>query len=76
MKDYWVGSTFQELGFSFIACSSVVRGLVCQPTGPGSIPGMSHSENAITRTNLIMLLPPNTFWSEGLACAVMELSVY
>ena len=31
---------------------------VCQPSNPGSIPGMSHSETAITRGNLIMLLPP------------------
>ena len=36
------------------------RGLVCQPSGPGSIPGMSRSMTAITRGNPIMLLPPNT----------------
>ena len=42
------------------SCSSLVRALVCQPSGPGSIPGMSRSETAITRGNPIMLLPPTT----------------
>jgi hypothetical protein len=44
-----------------ISCSLLVRALVCQPSSPGSIPGMSHSETAITRGYLIMLLPPTTF---------------
>ena len=35
--------------------------LLCLPTGPGSIPGMSRSESAITRGNPIMLLGPTTF---------------
>ena len=42
-------------------CHSLVRALVCQPSVPGSIPGMSRSETAITRGNPIMLLPPTTF---------------
>ena len=41
--------------------SSLVRVLVCQPSGPGPIPGMSRSESAITRGNPIMLLSPTTF---------------
>ena len=32
---------------------------MCQPSGPGSIPGMSHSETAISRGNPIMLLSPS-----------------
>ena len=43
---------------SLTSCSSLVTALVCQPTGPCSIPGMSCSETAITRGNPIMLLPP------------------
>ena len=34
---------------------------MCQPSGPGSIPGLTPLETAITRGNLIMLLPPTTF---------------
>ena len=41
--------------------SSLVRALVCQPSGLGSIPGMSRSETAVTRGNPIMLLPSTTF---------------
>jgi hypothetical protein len=36
-----------------ISCSCVVRVLVCHPSGPGLIYGMSRSESAITRGNLI-----------------------
>ena len=31
------------------SCSSLGRALVCQPSGPCSIPGMSCSETAITK---------------------------
>ena len=37
--------------------TSVVKSLVCQSSGPGLIPGMARSELAITKGNLIMLLP-------------------
>ena len=44
------------------SCSPVVRALVYQPSGPGSIPGMSCSESAITRGKTqMMLLPPIKF---------------
>ena len=35
--------------YCLTSCSPVVRVLVYQPSGPGSIPGMSRSETAITR---------------------------
>ena len=50
------------------SCSPLVRALVCQPSGPESIPGMSHSETDITRGNLIMLLPPTTFLCTTCLC--------
>jgi hypothetical protein len=41
--------------------------LVYQPSGPSSIPDMSHSESAIARGNPIMLLPSTTFsWTKCL----------
>ena len=43
----------------------------CQPSGPGQIPGMSHSETAITRGNLIKLLPPTKF-SVSARCQVFS----
>jgi hypothetical protein len=40
----------------------VVSPLVYQPSGPGSIPGMSRSESAITRGKTqMLLLPPIKF---------------
>ena len=48
--------------YCLTSCSPVVRALVYQPSGPGSIPGMSRSETAITRgKTLRTLLPPTTF---------------
>ena len=45
-------SEFQKLWnlrlYFGLFCSSVVRALVYQPSGPGSIPGISHSESSIT----------------------------
>jgi hypothetical protein len=55
--------------FSLTSCSSLARVLVCQPSGPGSIPGMSHSLTAITRGNPIMLLPPTMFLCTTCLCA-------
>ena len=56
---FWV--FYSLIGNCLTSCSSLVRALVCQTRGPGPIPGMSHSETAITRGNPIMLLPPTTF---------------
>ena len=58
---YFFEISKQFLIFCVTSCSSLVRALVCQSSGPGSIPGMSRSETAIRRGNLIMLLPPTTF---------------
>ena len=40
------------------SCSSLVRALVCQPSGLVSIPGMSHLETAIkkSRYNFVSLI--------------------
>ena len=48
--------------YCLTSCSPVDRALVYQPSGPGLIPGMSHSETAITRGKILRtLLPPTTF---------------
>ena len=40
------------------SCNSVVLALVCQPSGPGSIPGMSHLESDIDTTFTTYILLP------------------
>jgi hypothetical protein len=44
---------------------------VCQPNDPGSVLDMPHSETAITRGNLIKLLPPTKF-SVSARCQVFS----
>ena len=44
---------------------------MCQPNDPGSVPDMPHSETAITRGNLIKLLPPTKF-SVSARCQVFS----
>ena len=55
--------------YCLTSCSSLVRARLCQPSGPGLIPGMSRSETAITRGNPIMQLPPTTFSCTPCLCA-------
>ena len=58
--------------YCLTSCSPVVRALVYQPSGPGSIPGMSRSETAITRgKTLRTLLPPTTFLCTKCLCAYL-----
>ena len=56
--------------YCLTSCSSLVRALVCQPSSPGLIAGMYHSESAIKyKGNPIMLLPSTTFsWIRGSFC--------
>ena len=60
---------FWKIRISSSSCRPVVRALVYQPNGPGSIPGMSRSESAITRGNPIMLLPSTPFSWTTCSCA-------
>ena len=69
-QHFLTSSQFQVI--SYVQCGLLPTAHCPSPdsvTQFGSIPGMSHSETAITRGKTqIMLLPPTTFWCTTCLC--------